>query len=189
MADEIVAPVVEPIIEKPNDVPPILPTENDPPVTPEANKPAERIVPAADSYKLPEGAPAELGKFANEHGFTQEQLDAAMQQFEGITVKSRTAELEALKKQGTEFISKWGDQAEYNVSLARRALKQNDPNGTLTAALKETGYANHPAVLEFLHTIGKSMEEGGFLKNSAPRPAGKKSLAQKMFGNHPSNES
>ena len=76
-----------------------------------------------------------------------------------------------------------------NLQLAQRALRQNDPTGALTKMLNESGYGNHPAVLDFLHAIGRSMQEGGFLKSSTNRPPGAKSAAQLLFGdNHPSNE-
>jgi hypothetical protein len=162
-----------------------------PPETPaEPVAPVERVVPAADGYKLPEGVPAEVGQFANDNNMTQEQLDATLTHFGGVISASKAAEAEAMRSLGEAQLAKWGDQADHNLSLAKRALAQNDPDGSLTKALNESGWGNHPAVLTFLHKIGVSMQEGGFLKSAVNRPPGQKTAAQAMYGDtHPSTES
>lgn len=151
--------------------------------------PVERVVPAADGYTMPDGMPPEMGVFANEHGFTQGQLDATLKQFGDVVTASKQNEFNAMKKAGEDFVETWGDRKDFNLSLARRALKQNDPDGTLKTALDESGYGNHPAVLGFLHKLGVSMQEGGYLKSAVNRPPGQKTVAQTMYGDsHPSTE-
>ena len=160
------------------------PAASDPPAAPPEGGP--RVVPKADGYTLPKGAPAELGQFANQNDMTQEQLDATLTQFGGFITRSRQTEQLNMRKAGEEHVKSWGDNSKYNLTLAKRALKQNDPEGKLTKALNESGYGNHPAVLDFLYSIGKSMKEGGFMKSAIKRPPGKKTAAQSMYPNLPS---
>ena len=162
-----------------------------PPETPDESVeiPPERVVPAADGYTLPEGLDPVIGQFANEHGFTQEQLDSTLEYFGNVIQNSEKSKVEALRTLGEAHLKNWGDQAQHNLSLAKRALAQNDPEGSLAKALNESGYGNHPAVLDFLYNLGRSMQEGGFLRGSVNRPPGQKTLAQTMYGdNHPSKE-
>lgn len=156
--------------------------------TDEQSDTVERVVPAADGYKLPEGIPAEVGQFANANDMTQAQLDSNLQFFGKYMEQQNTATRDALSNLGQAHLKNWGENADYNVSLAKRALATNDPGGNLTKLLGESGYGNHPAVLDFLQTIGHSMKEGGFLKSEVNRPPGKKTAAQTMYGDaHPSN--
>ena len=162
---------------------PQSPTEQEPTETVE---PDARVVPKPSEYELPEGLPDNLRIFAHENGFTQEQLSSAIQQFGGYMTGMKSAERQALSEMGQTHLKNWGENAQTNLNLARQALKQNDPDGTLAKALNESGWGDHPAVLDFLHNIGKSMQEGGFLKSTVPRPSGEKTLAQALYGeNHP----
>lgn len=164
------------------------PPESTPPAEPPPEPPTERVVPAADGYTLPEGVPPELGAWANEKGFTQEQLDSTIEHFSGYVAATDQAQKTALQEMGAAHLKNWGENADHNLTLAKRALQQNDPDGHLASALNESGYGNHPAVLNFLFTLGKGMQEGGFLKSAVNKPPGKKTAAQSMYGaNHPSN--
>jgi hypothetical protein len=132
--------------------------------------------------------PDNIRIFAHEHGFTQEQLNASLRQFGGYVQGMKTAEQQSLRQAGEAQLKNWGDQAKTNLSLAKAALRQNDPDGALSQALETSGYGNHPAVLNFLYNIGKSMQEGGFLKSSVPRNPQDKTAAQAMYGDtHPSS--
>ena len=132
--------------------------------------------------------PDELRQFAHKNKFTQEQLDASLSEFANYSNGMRQAELKMLHDMGQAHIKNWGDSAEHNLTLARQALRQNDPDGKLAEVLKNSGYANHPVVLDFLAGLGKSMQEGGFLKTTVKRPPGQKTLAQSLFPNHPTKE-
>ena len=157
------------------------PTEPEPPKD-------ERVVPKPSEYELPEGMPDNIRIFAHENGFTQEQLNASLQQFGGYMQGMKTAEQQSLRQAGEAHLKQWGDQAQTKLALAKQALKQNDPDGALAKALEDSGYGNHPAVLNFLHSIGKSMQEGGFLKSAVPRNPQERTAAQMMYGdNHPSS--
>ena len=168
------------------------PDGSDPPDSTTADSPketsSERVVPKPEEYKIPEGLPKELGQFAHENQYTQEQLDAAIKMFDSYSQATKVSQQIALRQLGEAHIKNWGDEANFKLTLAKRALKQNDPDGALAKALNESGYGNHPAVLDFLANLGEQMREGGFLKSAVNRPPGKKSLAQAMFPDHPSKE-
>ena len=169
------------------------PTDDDakPAETAEAapeDKPADRVVPDARDYVLPEGVPEFLGQFANENDMTQAQLDATLQQFGNISEQAELGRKKQISDLGQKHVDTWGKQKEYNLSIVRRALSQNDPDGKFKALLEETGYGNHPVILNHFLAIGNSMKEGGFLKgaNNTQSKAGL-SAAQAMFSNHPSS--
>jgi len=146
----------------------------------------ERTAPKAADYKLPEGAP-DVREWAAANDMTQEQLDASLSQFGKVMQETTEAQAQNLRQMGEQHLQKWGDEAKYNLNLAKQALSANDPDGSLKQALNESGYGNHPAVLEFMFKVGKSMEEGGFIKSNIKAPQGNKSAAQVLFGNtHPS---
>jgi len=191
MAEETVAvdtlqePAADPVVEPIKEQPTAPPADSD--VPPPKVDPAPTSEPV--SYKLPEGIPPEIGEFAKSQKFTQAQLDATLQQFGGIMQASEQKRGEALRQLGEAHLKNWGDQAKHRLGLAKRALAQNDPEGKLAKALNESGYGNHPAVLDFLYNLGKGMREGGFLKSAVHRPPGEKSAAQAMYGDkHPSKE-
>ena len=161
-------------------------------VEPEPTEPEpsqdELVVPKPSEYNLPEGMPDNIRIFAHENGFTQKQLEAALNQFGGYMNDVKVSEQMALRQMGEAHLKNWGPQAKTKLALAKQALQQNDPDGALAEALETSGYGNHPAVLNFLHNIGKSMQEGGFLKSAVPRNPQDKTAAQMMYGdNHPSS--
>ncbi len=139
-------------------------------------------------YKLPKEVPDSIRQMAFDNGFSQPQLDAALQQYGNMIQTSQQAERAVMEQQGKNFVKTWGEQPEFNLSLAQRALVENDHSGKLIAMLNTTGYGNHPAVLEFLYNIGKSMKEGGYLRSGAFVPDGQKTAAQILYPDHPSKE-
>lgn len=148
----------------------------------------ERMVPKAEDYVLPEGMPGNVAEFAAANDMTQDQLDKTLAQFSGYIANTKDVEKKILQDSGNKHVEEWGEKKDYNLALVRRALSQNDPDGSLGRMLNETGYGNHPAVLDFFLKIGNSMKEGGFIKGAVNRPEGKKTAASAMFGkSHPSN--
>ncbi len=145
-------------------------------------------IPKPEDYKIPEGLPKELGQFAHDIKLTQEQLDKTVQVFDQYSKVKDTATKAALRQMGEAHVKNWGPDAKFRLSLAKRALKQNDPEGQLAKALSDSGYGNHPAVLDFLYNLGRSMKEGGFLKTDLNVKPGGKTRAQRIFPNHPGNK-
>lgn len=191
------APPAEPSAEPnppadpPSDPPADPPTDPaDPPAEPPApeDPPVERVVPKPDEYVLPEGTPEMVAQWAHDNDLTQEQLDATVKQYGALLAGKDEAVQADMRQQGEALVKTWGKNADYNLSLVRRALAQNDDSeGSLKKLLDESGYGNHPTVLNFFLKLGGSLKEGGFLKNHVNRPVGQRSAAQSMFGNtHPS---
>lgn len=186
-------PVTPPAAVTPPETPPA--TAETPPATPpgEETPPTERIVPAADGYTLPKGLSPDIGRFANENGFTQEQLNGSLAYFSQVITNSTEAQetkrLTELRAEADAHLLTWGENKDYNLNLVKRALGQNDKEGKLTEFLNTSGYANFPPVLDFLLNIGVSMKEGGFLKSAVHTPPGETTAATAMFGKtHPSAE-
>jgi len=147
-----------------------------PPTNAEADTPSERVVPAADGYTLPDGAPSDFGTFANSLDMTQQQADGVLKAHDAL----QKVERQVVRQAGEAHVKSWGERADYNMNLAKRAMKQYDSKGTLTKVLDDTGFGSHPAVLEFFFELGQGMQEGGFLKSELKAP-GQKTPAQKMF--------
>lgn len=148
----------------------------------------DRMVPDIGDYVLPEGVPIEMAQFAKDADYTQAQLDRTIEKFGQVLNANEQGKQEALRQTGETHVQSWGQQKDYNLNLVQRALKQNDPEGTMSALLDESGYGNHPAVLDFFLNIGNSMREGGFLNGSVntPKGTGGATAASSMFGgNHP----
>lgn len=150
----------------------------------------ERVVPAPNEYKLPEGMPSTVGEFAHNTDMTQEQLDKSLEFFGSYLNELDNYKIKQLRQAGESHLEKWGEKKDTNLALVRRTLKTVDKEGGLTKLLDETGYGNHPAVLDFFLQLGQEFKEGGFLPSEVNRPAGKTTAAQALFGkNHPSKHS
>ena len=201
MAEELTTPTPSPEpapVETQEPVVEAVTQEPEPPVVADApietsddseSTPNERVVPQPDQYVLPEGMPDELRQFAFDNEMTQKQLDGTMNKFAQYVTGMDQAKLSSLKLAGQAHIKNWGEHGKENVALIEQALVQNDPTGALTKALNESGYNYHPAVLNFLFQIGRSMQEGGYLKSAVHIPAGQKTVAQTLYGDsHPSKE-
>jgi len=201
VAAPVPAAAPTPVVAPTPAVPPVTPKEpvtepvvqTTPAPTPAAEPdpdPSVRVVPKVDGYVLPEGVPQEMAQFAFDNDMTQAQLDSSLTQFNNYVAASKGIEQQVLKTAGEELVKVWGDKADHNLSIVRRALKQNDPKGELSKVLDTTGFGNHPAVLNFFLQLGDQMQEGGFLRSSVNTPPGKKTAAQTMFGDkHPSSQS
>lgn len=144
---------------------------------------------ASDDLKLPEGFPPQVLEFAKTNGLSQAQLDASLQFFGEVAHVNATMQQQQLRQLGEAHVQSWGKEGQYNLSVGRRALKMIDPEGVLTTMLNETGYGNHPAVLQSLYELGTKLQEGGFISATQNRAPGKRTAAQAMYGDtHPSKE-
>lgn len=155
----------------------------------EGDQPPVRVIPEIDKYVLPDGTPQRVAEFANKNDMTQEQLDSSLAEFGLYMSEADQQARKLMRDNGEAHVKSWGKQSKTNLSLCKRALQVNDPEGTLTKVLDDSGYGNHPVVLDFLLNLGTQLKEGGFLKGSTNVPAGKQSAAQIMFGkSHPSKD-
>ena len=145
--------------------------------------------PAPAELKLPDGFPPQVLEFAKTNGLSQAQLDASLQFFGEVAHVNATSQQQQLRQLGEAHVQSWGKEGQYNLSVGRRALKMVDPEGVLTTMLNETGYGNHPAVLQSLYELGTKLQEGGFISATQNRAPGKRTAAQAMYGDaHPSKE-
>ena len=139
--------------------------------------------------KLPEGLPPQVLEFAKANGLSQAQLDASLQFFGEVAHVNATTQQQQLRQLGEAHVQSWGKEGQYKLGVGRRALKMVDPEGVLTTMLNETGYGNHPAVLQSLYELGTKLQEGGFISATQNRAPGKRTAAQAMYGDaHPSKE-
>ncbi len=145
--------------------------------------------PAPAELKLPDGFPPQVLEFAKTNGLSQAQLDASLQFFGEVAHVNATMQQQQLRQLGEAHVQSWGKEGQYKLSVGRRALKMVDPEGVLTTMLNETGYGNHPAVLQSLYELGTKLQEGGFISATQNRAPGKRTAAQAMYGDtHPSKE-
>jgi hypothetical protein len=144
------------------------------------------IVNNPDDYQVPDYVTPEMKQFAFQQGLSNEQFNSVIAQYGYIAHASEQQRTNQLSNMAAAQLDKWGDAAEYNLGLAKQALKAVDSEGELSNVLKETGYGNHPVVLRFLYNLGNQLKEGGFLRGSINKPTGKKSIAEIMYGEtHP----
>lgn len=167
-------------------------TEPQSPTEPEPTEPTEpgpdpRVVPKPSEYVLPEGTPDNLRIFAHEHGFTQQQLDASLQQFGGYLHGMKEAEAQAARQMGEAHVKNWGPEAKHNVVLAKQAMGWLDGQiEGFAQYITNSPAGNDPRVLQALYLVGKSMQEGGYLKGAVTRNPAEKTAASAMYGeNHP----
>ena len=94
--------------------------------------------------------------------------------------------LQQLQEQGQQVIENWGEQKDRNLYLTRQVFEKFDPENKIAALLTESGYVHHPAVIEFVLNIGRTLGEGGFIKTAPPSKQHKPSLAEILYGDtHP----
>lgn len=133
------------------------------------------------AYKLPEGAPEALRGFAHKNGMTQGQMESVFSMVKETLASQGQSVQTVLAKAGQEHVASWGEQGTENLRLAKGALSHLDSDGTLRGLLKETGYANHPAVLEHFRKVGAMLLEGGFIRTTPTQPQRKKSHAEALY--------
>ena len=145
------------------------------------------MVPKPSEYELPEGLPDNIRIFAHEQGLTQEQLNATITQFGGYLQGIQQSEAQAMRQLGESHVKNWGPEAKTNMALAKSALNWLDTQIEGFSNYVNTSQAgNNPHVIQALYLVGKSMQEGGYIKSAVPRKPGEKTAAIAMYGeNHP----
>lgn len=164
------------------------PTTQEP--EPTGQEPQAGVVPKPSEYQLPEGVPDTFRIFAHENGMSQAQLDKTISFIGTQQQGMMQAEQQALRKMGEAHVKNWGPEARTNMALAKATMNYLDGQiPGFAERLTKTDVGNDPMMLEALRIVGKSMQEGGFLKSAVPRKPGDRSVAQSMYGGtHPSKE-
>jgi hypothetical protein len=140
-------------------------------------------IPAPDGYKLPEGTPPELGQFAHENKLTQEQLDGVMGKVNEWYEGREQLLLKEISDQGQAKLVEWGEAAKENLGLANSGVSYIEAKHPgLRDMLVDTGYGNHPLLMDVFKTIGEMVKEGSFVGGDTNTPATKKmTAAEKMY--------
>lgn len=145
--------------------------------------PEARVVPKPSEYVLPEGVPDTVRIFAHEHDYTQEQLDAGLNFFNQVQQANQEQFANARRELGKAVVKNWGNEAATNKALALQAseLIDNEIPGFFDY-IKKTGAIDDPYMIQALHIVGRWGREGGFITTAVPRPPGKKTAAEAMYG-------
>jgi hypothetical protein len=141
-------------------------------------------VPDADKYVLPEGVPPEFGDVANKLGFSQEQLEGTTQVIANVLKAQADGSMDALRQQADAKIAEWGEASKANIqdaSVAVNYWEKKVPG--LKSLLDETGYGNHPLIMELFKAQGVELREGGFISSNSNTPQVKKSTAETLYPN------
>ena len=133
------------------------------------------------SLRAPEGTPQNIIDWAVSSGLNQAQFDTAIQQYQTVIASQAEATKAELRQAGEAKLQEWGDQAQKHLATAKAALKTYDKTGELSKLLTESGYGNHPAVLQFFKDLGETLNEGDFIPGRPISRAKKLSAAEKMF--------
>lgn len=131
--------------------------------------------------------PPPLAQWTQKFKLPPEAIKEGFQAAASLEVQQQALARHQMEIGTQQLMQSWGSDAKYNLQLAKQALKQVDGGGELSAILKQTGYAGHPAVIKFMYQVGRAMREGGFLKSTMQGIPGKKTAAQILYGDaHPS---
>jgi hypothetical protein len=125
-------------------------------------------VPAAEAYKLPEGiAVKDIGKWANEAGLSQAQLDKVLALDQQVRTQNEQA-VEQSNKAGLEqLFQSWGQEKDTNIRLAKQAVAFFDSEDKeLANFLNLTRAGNHPVVVRYFARMGQRLlKEDVFVPN------------------------
>ena len=151
-----------------------------------AKAPKPRKLPnSPEEYTVPENVKVKgLRAMAHSNRLSQKQLDGILEYNNRITSNAQ----EAIKNQQAAAVAQlkeeWGDKYEENIAKAKKAVSHFDKDGELTEFLQKTRAGDNPKVLRFMHKLGKSLDEDGFMKGDDNVRKPSKSLAERMFPNH-----
>lgn len=140
-----------------------------------------------DEYTLPDTVKIEgLRTMALENKFTQEQLDGLIKFHDGLASKALKDEKERRTKAEEKLKTEWGDKYKANLELAKKALKHFDGEQEgIADLLKNSGMANDPKIIKFLHKLSGTLKEGEHIGDDGNVKKPEKSIASRLFPNHP----
>lgn len=129
-------------------------------------QPQKPQVPNPGDYDLPEGVSEDFRQVVHKLGLTQEGVNELMEYANKESQKSSEQLEQANLKELNKLLDNWGDKADYNLQLARRALATFDTHDhQMSKLLKNSGASNNPVIVQFLHNLGKMLEESPYLKD------------------------
>lgn len=156
--------------------PPVAPPAAAPAAAPAAQAPAAAPAPAAEvayEFKAPDGMELDkdaVGAFTTIAKDLKLAPDAA-QKVVDIAVGMQQRAVEAHTKQVAEWADQvkadkelGGDKLAQTLATAQKALALGPPE--LKQLLNDSGLGNHPAVVRFMHTVGKALSEDRFVPST-----------------------
>lgn len=137
-----------------------------------------------EGFELDEKVNADFVEVVRELNLTQDQSQKIVDLYAGM--------VEQNKAEADEMVNGWreeaandpeigGEKFQENLGVARTAVKQFGDN-TFRDMLNTTGVGNHPAMLKFLHRVGKELQEGTADTGQGDSGTGNsKTLAEKLY--------
>lgn len=155
------------------------------------NAPAAIKLPEkVEDYKLPNGDHIKgLRTMALNNKLSQSQLDGVLK-FNNDATRTAMAGIKAKQQESIKKLKEeWGDKYNENIRLAQRAFQHfDDETGTMKKYLTESRAGDNPTVLKFMNNVGKMLKEDGYLKSDDRTDNKNKSVASRLFPNHPSRD-
>jgi hypothetical protein len=133
------------------------------------------------AYTVPEEVPMELRQWAAQNGFTDTQFKAALGKYQEAMTSMAQGTAQQLAQAGQKQLEAWGEEKDVKLSAAKDALSRFDTTGEVRQLLKQTGYGNHPAVLQLFASVGQVMQEGSFVDGKGAPRTPNKTMAAKMY--------
>jgi len=160
-------------------------------VAAEKAKPPEKYdLKVPKDSKLDDDAVGRIAAFAKEQGLSNDAAQSLLER-EHDAVSRYNESLEAsLDEKADEWMEEakkdkeiGGDDFKKNAELSKRVLDRYAPE-SFRKILDESGYGNHPDLVRTFVRIGKAMSEDQLVK-SGGKSGGKKTLAERLYPNHP----
>lgn len=162
--------------------------------TPEAK---EKSIPDKYDLKLPEGSLLDeafisnFETYAKEKKMSQEEAAASFQRDHDLVTGVMNAKINSFKKEAEGWVTQvkndkeiGGQNLNKNIEMAKRFI-DHFAEPAFKELLAETGYQNHPELVRMIVRASKAIHEDEFLNSDQRVPKNQKSIAQKMYPNHP----
>lgn len=136
----------------------------------EEEKPADWELAAPEDFPLPEENLKSFVEVAKKLGLSKEQAEGML----GWHKDFNQAAQDFAKQEQARIVGAWdkeimqdkdfgGANLKGTIADARKALGQFDPDGSLRAMLRQTGYDRNPAIIRVVARVGKAMGEHDFI--------------------------
>ncbi len=145
-----------------------------------AYKDSQVVVP--DKYELPESIPEDFGEFASKSRLTQEQVNDILR-YNEEQLQQQGETFRKVQEEGVNsLMEEWGESAQENVNLAKRALSHFDNDSKeMREFLRVTQSGNNPIVIRFLSGIGQLLKEDGHIQSDSVNPSQARSPAEVLY--------
>lgn len=133
-------------------------------------KPADWELAAPEDFPLPEENLKSFVEAAKKLGLSKEQAEGMLgwhkdfnQAAQGFAKQEQARVIGEWDKEIVQDKEFGGANLKATIADARKALGQFDPDGSLRAMLRQTGYDRNPAIIRVVARVGKAMGEHDFI--------------------------